>query len=134
PDNPIVAALRERLAATVTDANIYALLAAACDVRFVTISSSAAIEARPFGHSAEMLHPGAHAHPAPFTSLWAHRSPPSSRAVLGPLLPLKANATYEQRLAPDRLRRRLNAWGFTRPAACEETAAPAIAADVLVGA
>ena len=37
--------------ARTTDANIYALLAAAGDARLLTISSSAAIEARHFGHS-----------------------------------------------------------------------------------
>jgi hypothetical protein len=130
-DNPLLAALQERLAAPVTGVNIYALLAAARDVRFVTISSSAAIEARQFGHVAAMLHPDAHDHPASFTSLWAHRSAAFWRTALGSILPVRADSNFEERLVPDRLRQRLNAWGFTRPPAGVETKAPTLAASVL---
>ena len=130
PDNPLIGALQEQLAGRVTDANVYALLAAASDPRFVTISSSAAIEAGHFGHSARMLHPAAHAHPAPFASLWAHRSASFWRAVLGTILPVRADAAFEERLVPDRLRRKLNAWGFTRPAAPAAPTAPASVASV----
>ena len=133
PDNPLLGALQERLGAPATDAGIYALLAAACDVRFVTISSSAAIEARHFGHVAEVLHPKAHAHPAPLTSLSAHRSATFWRALLGAILPVRADAVFEEPLVPDRLRRRLNAWGFRR-AARTETAAPSPAANALQSA
>jgi hypothetical protein len=111
-DNPLLDALQEQLGGSVTDANIYALLAAASDVRFLTISSSAAIEARHFGHSAQMLHAAAHAHPAPFTSLWAHRSAAFWRPLLAAIMPVKAEAMLEEHLVPDRLRRKLGAWGF----------------------
>jgi hypothetical protein len=115
PTNPLLTALQERCGADITDANVYALLAAASDVRFVTISSSAAIEARHFGHRTEMLHTAAHARSAPFTSLWAHRSAAFWRAALAPILSLNADAAFEERTTSDRLRRRLGAWGFTRP-------------------
>lgn len=113
PDNVLLGTLRQRFGAPVTDANVYALLAAAADVRFVTISSSSAIEARHFGHSAEMLHATGHAG-ARLASLWAHRSAAFWRAVLAPILPLKADATFEERTVADRMRRSLGAWGFVR--------------------
>jgi hypothetical protein len=128
PDNPLIGTLREELAASVTDANIYALLAAASDVRFVTISSSAAIEARHFGHSPRILHQDAHAPPAPFTSLWAHMSAAFWRPLLAPLLPVRADAAFEARSVPDRLRRKIGAWGFARTPAHPRTDSFAIAA------
>ncbi len=113
PSSPLIGKLRERLAATVTDANVYALLAAAADVRLLTISSSAAIEARHFGHEPMVLHPAAHP-AAPYTSLWAHRSAGFWRALLAPILPLNADTAFEEPAIPDRLRRTLGAWGFVR--------------------
>jgi hypothetical protein len=117
PDTPLVGMLRQRCAGQLTEANIYALLAAARDVELVTISSSAAIEARHFGHRPRMLNPAAHARRAPFTSLWAHRSAAFWRAALAPILRVKAGAAFEERTIPDRLRRNLGAWGFARTGA-----------------
>jgi hypothetical protein len=134
PDNPLIGALQKRLGASVTDANVYALLAAASDVRFVTVSSSAAIEARHFGHSARILYAAAHAHPAPFTSLWAHRSAAFWRPVLVPILPVSTAAAFEERPVPDRLRQKIGAWGFARIPSPPETAgipAAAVTADAL---
>jgi hypothetical protein len=112
PDNPLLGALQQRFGGHITEANIYALLAAASDIRLLTISSSAAIEARHFGHDSRMLHPTAHARPAPFTSLWAHRSAAFWRTVLAPILPVRTDATFEDRMLPNRLRQRLGAWGL----------------------
>jgi hypothetical protein len=123
-DNPLLGALQQRFDAHITEANIYALLAAASDVRLLTISSSTAIEARCFGHNAHMLHPAAHTHPAPLTSLWAHRSAAFWRAALGGILPVNADAIFEERTIPDRLRLKLGAWGFTRPTSPREAAGP----------
>jgi hypothetical protein len=114
PDSPLIGMLRQRCAGELTEANVYALLAAAGDVQLITVSSSAAIEARHFGHRPRMLHPAAHAHPAQFTSLWAHRSAAFWRAALAPILPLKVGAAFEEHTIPDRLRRNLGAWGFAR--------------------
>jgi hypothetical protein len=125
PDNPILAALQQRFAARITDANVYALLAAASEVHFLTISSSAAIEAHHFRHSAEMLHAAAHADAARIVSLWAHGSSTFWRAALAPILPLKADATFEERMKPDRLRRSLCAWGFVRPSPARDIAGAA---------
>jgi hypothetical protein len=113
PDIPLIGMLRERCAATITDANVYAVLAVAADVRLLTISSSAAIEARHFGHDPSVLHPSGHT-PARFTSLWAHRSAGFWRIALAPILPLRAGAAFEEPTTPDRLRRHLGAWGFAR--------------------
>ena len=107
---------RQRFAASITDANVYALLSAAKDVLLLTISSSVAIEARHFGHDPRVLHPAGHA-PAPFISLSAHRSATFWRALLAPLLPLKPDAAFEEPTPPDRLRRNLGAWGFLRKGA-----------------
>ena len=115
PDNPLLATLRERFGASTTDANIYSLLATAADVRFLTISSSAAIEARHFGHTPAIFHADAHADAGPISSLWAHRSAAFWRAALAPVLPLKPEADYEERVRPDRLRRSLGAWGWPPP-------------------
>jgi hypothetical protein len=129
PDTPLIGMLRQRCAGQLTEANVYALLAAASDVQLVTISSSAAIEARHFGHRPRMLHPAAHAHPAPFTSLWAHRSAAFWRAVLAPIVRLKAGAAFEERTIPDRLRRNLGAWGFARAGGIKPRAPAMAAAD-----
>jgi glycosyltransferase involved in cell wall biosynthesis len=119
PDNPLLAALQRRFAASTTDANIYSLLATAADVRFLTISSSAAIEARHFGHAAQVFHAeahaGTHAGAGTVSSLWAHRSAAFWRAALAGILPLKPEADYEERGRPDRLRRSLGAWGWPPP-------------------
>jgi hypothetical protein len=117
PDNPLLSLLRRRFAASITDANIYALLATAADARFLTISSSAAIEARHFGHAPQIFHPDAHADAGPVSSLWAHRCAAFWRAALAPILPLKADADFEERGKPDRLRRSLCAWGWPPPEA-----------------
>lgn len=122
PDNPILAALRQRCGARMTEANLYAILAAAAGVRFLTISSSAAIEARHFGHAAEMLHPAAHADPGPIASLWAHRSAAFWRRALGSVLPVKPQADFAARFTPDRLRRILGWWGMA-PVGGEATGA-----------
>jgi hypothetical protein len=116
PDIPLLGMLQQRFAASITDANVYALLAATEDVLLLTISSSAAIEARHFGHNPRVLHPAGHA-PAPFISLSAHRSVTFWRTVLAPLLPLKPDAAFEGSTTPDRLRRNLGAWGFLRKGA-----------------
>ena len=129
PDNPLLGMLQQRCAGQLTEANIYALLAAASDVQLITISSSAAIEARHFGHRPRMLHPAAHADPAPFTSLWAHRSAAFWRAALAPILPLKAGAAFEERTIPDRLRRNLGAWGFARAGGVKPRVPAKAAAD-----
>ena len=115
PDNPLLATLRERFGAATTDANVYSLLATAGDVRFLTISSSAAIEARHFGHTPAIFHADAHADAGASSSLWAHRSAAFWRAALAPVLPLKPEADYEERVRPDRLRRSLCAWGWPPP-------------------
>jgi glycosyltransferase involved in cell wall biosynthesis len=115
PRNPLLASLAQRFGAATTDANIYALLAAGRDVRFLTISSSAAVEARHFGHTPEVFHVSASPEAASWVSLWAHRSSAFWRAALAPILPLTAGAGYEERVAPDRLRRTLGAWGWPPP-------------------
>jgi hypothetical protein len=127
PDNPLLDALRRRFPARVTEANIYALLSAARDAEYLTISSSAAIEARHFGCRAKMFHEAAHARPAAAVSLWAHRSAAFWRAVLAPLLPLNRAADFEEPVIPDRLRRSLGAWSFTRPPP-QEAPAPRVRA------
>jgi len=130
-DNPLLAALQRRFAASTTDANIYSLLATAADVRFLTISSSAAIEARHFGHPTRIFHAdahagtlagahadahaGTHAVAGTVSSLWAHRSAAFWRAALAGILPLKPEADYQERGRPDRLRRSLGAWGWPPP-------------------
>jgi hypothetical protein len=125
PDNPLLSLLSRRLAAPTTDANIYTLLATARDVKFLTISSSAAIEARHFGHTAQMFHSPAHKGLEPMTSLWAHRSAAFWRAALGSILPLQTGADFEERAVPDRLRRSLGAWGWPPPDAAPQPATTA---------
>jgi glycosyltransferase involved in cell wall biosynthesis len=115
PQNPLLASLAQRFGAATTDVNIYALLATGRDVRFLTISSSAAIEARHFGHTPEVFHGSAHADAPGCASLWAHRSSAFWRAALAPILPLAAGADYEERVTADRLRRTLGAWGWPPP-------------------
>lgn len=112
PNNPVLAALERRFAARRTGAGIYAILATARDVQFLTISSSAAVEARQFGHSAEMFHASAHADPPPILSLWAHRSASFWRAALSPVLRLKPEVEREEPPTPDRLRCILGSWGM----------------------
>jgi SAM-dependent methyltransferase len=122
PDNPLLGALQQRFGARTTGANVYAILATAVDVRFLSISSSAAIEARHFGHGIEVFHPAAHTDPGPFASLWAHRSASFWRSALRPLLGLrvvltsmlrrKPGAAFEERATPDRLRRIHGSWGM----------------------
>jgi 2-polyprenyl-3-methyl-5-hydroxy-6-metoxy-1,4-benzoquinol methylase len=124
PDNPLLGALQQRLCARTTDANIYAILATAVDVRFLTISSSAAIEAGHFGHPAEIFHSAAHADLGPITSLWAHRSAAFWRSALRPMFGLrlvltsilrrKPRVEFEERATPDRLRRIHGSWGMAR--------------------
>jgi hypothetical protein len=114
PDNPILGALERRFGACITDTNIYALLATAVDARFLTISSSAAVEAQHFGHSVEIFHAAADAGEEAVASLWAHRSAAFWRAALAPILPLKTDADFEEPAIPDRLRRCLGTWGFQR--------------------
>jgi hypothetical protein len=155
PHNPLLDSLAQRFGATTTDANIYALLAAGRDVRFLTISSSAAIEARHFGHTPEVFHVSARpavagcaslwAHrsaafwraalapilpvkASAFSSLWAHRSSTFWRAALAPILPLGAGSDYEEQVTPDRLRRSLGGWGWPPPAsgAMPPSTAPAV--------
>ncbi|HWE17320.1 MAG TPA: hypothetical protein VG758_09075 [Hyphomicrobiaceae bacterium] len=116
PDNPLLATLLHRFAAPVTDANVYAILAAARDARLLTISSSAAIEARHFGHAPEIFHAAAHADAAPLSSLWAHRSTAFWRTTLAPILPLKADADFEELPIPNRLRRTIGGWGWSSSA------------------
>jgi hypothetical protein len=123
PGNPILMALQQRLGASTTCANVYALLTAAKQVRFLTISSSAAIEARHFGHDTHMLHAAPHANASPIASLWAHRTAAFWRAALGPMLPLRADAAFEEGLMHDRLRRKLGAWGFVQAPPPPEPAA-----------
>jgi hypothetical protein len=139
--NPLLAALQERFGAVTTDANIYAILAGIRDARLLTISSSAAIEARHFGHAPDIFHPAAHADAgacvslwaqrstafwrsalAPIlplrvgggalSSLWAHRSSAFWRAALAPILPLKRGIDYDEHVTPGRLRHCLGAWGW----------------------
>ena len=124
PDNPLLGALQQRFGARTTEANIYAILATAADVRFLSISSSAAIEARHFGHPVEILHPAAHADQAPLASLWAHRSASFWRSALRPMFGLrlvltsmlrpKRRAEFNERATPDRLRRIHGSWGMAR--------------------
>src|SRR5262245_5843203 len=124
PDNPLLGALQGRFGAGTTEANIYAILATAADVRFLSISSSAAIEAGHFGHRAEIFHSAAHADLEPITSLWAHRSASFWRSALRPMLGLrlaltsmlrrKPRAKFEERVTPDRLRRIHGSWGMAR--------------------
>lgn len=115
PDNPLLAELQQRFAALKTDANIYALLATASDAHFLTISSSAAIEARHFGHTPAIFHAKARADTPPLSSLWAHRSTAFWRSALEPLLPIKAAPDVEHREIPDRLRHSLGSWGWPAP-------------------
>jgi hypothetical protein len=115
PNNPLLSSLSSRFAAPIASANIYTLLAAAVDVRFLTISSSAAVEARHFGHTPQIFNEGAHADAGAMTSLWAHRSSAFWRAALAPLLPLVPGAEFEERAVPDRLRRSLGGWGWPPP-------------------
>jgi hypothetical protein len=115
PNNPLLSSLGSRFGAPITGANIYTLLAAAVDVQFLTISSSAAVEARHFGHSPVIFHEGAHADAGAMSSLWAHRSSTFWRAALAPILPLERGADFEERSVPDRLRRSLGAWGWPPP-------------------
>jgi glucosyl-dolichyl phosphate glucuronosyltransferase len=112
PDNPLLPALEEHFGARTSVANTYAILALAHDVQFLTISSSAAIEARHFEHTAEMFHPAAHTDLGPFSSLWAHRSAVFWRSILTPLMRLKPVARFEERATPDRLRRLIGSWGM----------------------
>jgi len=123
PGNPLLATLRQRFGASTTDANTYSLLATAANVRFLTISSTAAIEARHFGHAPEIFHADAYADAGPVSSLWAHRSAAFWRAVLAPILPLNPGADYEERARPDRLRRSLCAWGWPPPSPAPQHAA-----------
>jgi hypothetical protein len=116
PGNPLLGLLRQRFQAVATDANIYALLAASADIRLLTISSSAAIEATHFGHAPEVFHPAAHADLGPILSLWAHRCAAFWRAALAPVLPLKDGVDYAEAAVPGRMRRSLGSWGW-RPAA-----------------
>jgi hypothetical protein len=113
PDNPILDALRLRFGARTTKANIYAILATAKDTRFLSISSSAAIEARLLGHCVEVFHSGTSAGAPTATSLWAHRSAAFWRAALSPLMPVRAGVDLDERAIPDRLRRSHGAWGWT---------------------
>jgi hypothetical protein len=112
PDNPVLSALRQNFGARTTEANIYAILAMASDVRFLTISSSAGIEARLFGHSVEFFHPGAHASGVGIASLWAHKSAAFWRSALSPHLAVRSDVDFEERVIPDRLRRSLGSWGW----------------------
>jgi len=130
PDNPLLGALQHRFGARTTQANIYAILATAADARFLSISSSAAVEAGHFGHPVEIFHPSAHAEPAPYASLWAHRSPSFWRSALKPIfglrlalasmLRLKPRAQFEERVTPDRLRRIHGSWGMARHSTNED--------------
>jgi hypothetical protein len=115
PDNPILPSLQQRFGARTTAANIYAILATVADTRFLTISSSAAVEARLFGHSVEVFHPAAHADPTAATSLWAHRSASFWRTALAPLLRVRPDVDFEERVIPDRLRRSHGTWGWPPP-------------------
>jgi hypothetical protein len=117
PDNPLLSTLHRHFAAPTTEANIYAILAGAREARLLTISSSAAIEAQHFGHAPEVFHAAAHADAEPLSSLWAHRCTAFWRAALAPILPLKADADFEEGPVPDRLRRRIGAWGWVSGAA-----------------
>jgi hypothetical protein len=115
PNNPLLSSLSSRFAAPTTGANVYTLLAAAVDVQFLTISSSAAVEARHFGHTPEIFNEGAHADAEAMTSMWAHRSSTFWRAALAPVLPLERGTDIEERTIPDRLRRSLGGWGWPPP-------------------
>jgi hypothetical protein len=126
PDNPLLGLLHQRFGALTTDANVYTLLAAPPGPRFVTISSSAAIEARHFGHAPKIFHLAAHAEPG-MSSLWAHRCAAFWRAALTPVLPLGAGVDFEERAVPGRLRRSLGSWGWQT-----EGAAPAAAPESTV--
>jgi glycosyltransferase involved in cell wall biosynthesis len=133
PHNPLLASLAQRFGAAATDANIYALLAAGGDVRFLTISSSAAIEARHFGHAPEVFHVSASPEAASWVSLWAHRSSAFWRAALAPILPLTAGADYEERVVPDRLRRTVGTWGWPPPDGSAATSSAAVATPAAAG-
>ena len=104
PDNPLLGALQQRFAGQLTEANVYALLAAASDVQLLTISSSAAIEAAPLRAPRRDAPSRGPRRPAPFTSLWAHRSAAFWRAALAPDPAVRADAAFEERTIPDRLR------------------------------
>jgi hypothetical protein len=112
PDNPLLATLQQQFEASTTEANIYSILASAADVHFLTISSSAGIEARHFGHGVETFHPAAHAGLSPVASLWAHRSATFWRSALRSHLPLRPGVDFEERVTPDRMRRHLGSWGW----------------------
>jgi hypothetical protein len=121
PDNPLIGLLHRHFNARTTAANLYTLLAAPPGIRFLTVSSSAAIEARLFGHASEMFHPAAHGEPH-VSSLWAHRCTSFWRDALAPVLPLEAGIHLEERCVPDRLRRRLGFWGWPASEAAPATA------------
>jgi hypothetical protein len=117
PDNPLLGALQQRFGAHPTAANTYAILATAAEVRFLSISSSAAIEAGHFGRPVEIFHPAAHADLGPVASLWAHRSASFWRLALEPLMPLKPGIDVEEGTTPGRLRRLIGGWGMPEPEA-----------------
>jgi hypothetical protein len=112
PDNPLLGGLQQRFGARTTEANVYAMLATASDVRFLSISSSAATEARHFGHPVETFHPAAHADLGLYASLWAHRSASFWRSALRSLVRLKPGNDVEEGMTPDRLRRAIGGWGM----------------------
>jgi glucosyl-dolichyl phosphate glucuronosyltransferase len=118
PANPLLDALQHRFGARRTDANVYAILASRADVRLLTISSSAAVEAGCFGRAATMFHPAAHAGVPPVSSLRAHRSTSFWRMALTPLLQLRPEAHFEEPVTRNRLRHLLGSWGMQHEEEC----------------
>jgi hypothetical protein len=116
PANPILSALEHRFAARRIEANTYALLAGPGKVHYLSISSSAAVEAKLFGHSVDLFHGLAFFENwGCETSLWAHRSASFWRAALSPIMTVNSNADFEERTTPDRLRRIHGSWGISPP-------------------
>jgi glycosyltransferase involved in cell wall biosynthesis len=138
PDNPLIEGLERRFGARRTDANIYAILANAADALYLTISSSAAVEARCFGRTTKVLHPAAHADIAPVSSLWAHRSASFWRTALTPILRLRPEALFEEPTVPNRLRRLIYPWSIasdeTRSGASADAATDAQSTALITAA
>jgi hypothetical protein len=116
PANPILSALEQRFGACRIEANTYALLAGPEKAHYLSISSSAALEAKLFGHAVDLFHGLAFFESwGSETSLWAHRSASFWRAALSPIMTVNSDADFEERTTPDRLRRLHGSWGISPP-------------------
>jgi len=95
--NPILSLCHERFDARTTDDNTYAILASACDVTVLTISSSVGIEAEAFGKPVNFFSRDALGwiYSGP-TSFWAHRSPSFWRELLSPIFPVTSASEPDQ--------------------------------------